>query len=421
MSANVKILPGLSARSSVAYSLFGRGEQNAKHVAKGTDRAAGYFCTMDTPEAFVEYAENLSASRRRKYEVYNLILSFDPKEMDPGVAGNVTKVTEIASQLASAAYASEHMVVVHDDADGGHLHAHITVINHDELTGKALSKNTSWVHGLRQLNDEILAENGLQPNPNPEVTKPGWELRREQFTPDGFEQKLGDLVAESLLDDRSVDQEHYEAVLAEHGIRLRVTNRDGWSYSMRREDNGKWGRKKASALTPEFTREGAQEIFEINKQASNMKDENNEFSRSEKTASSSTAGKTRDLGEIKELRISAPIFDATPREPGEIFERAGLGSGVGERSDGGVTGEASVDLSKTRKRLREHKVGRENTRNRAKPTGDSRDSESDRRKLEQERIRAAQRRQRDQEIRRRRFDYDEESFNDTREDDFELE
>lgn len=266
MSANVKIASGLSARDSVAYALYGRGEQNRQHMADGTTRAAGYACTMDSPEAFVEYAEAQACGHGRKNEVYNLILAFDPKKFDIGKPEDIERALDIACQLASSAFSAEHMVVVHDDADGEHVHAHITVINHDELTGKALKKNTSWSKGLRQLNDQILAENGLEPNPNPVAPRPDWELRREQFTPGGFEQILGDHVYESLADPRSVDRGAFEHVLAEHGVRLKVTNRDGWSYSMRREDNGKWGRKKASVLTPEFTAEGAQPIFDYHTQ-----------------------------------------------------------------------------------------------------------------------------------------------------------
>lgn len=77
---------------------------------------------------------------------------------------------------------------------------------------------------------------------------------------------MGDLVYESLADPRSVDCAAFEQVLAENGVRLKVTDRDGWTYSMRRDDNGKWGRKKASALTHEFTAEGAQQIFEYHAQ-----------------------------------------------------------------------------------------------------------------------------------------------------------
>ena len=35
---------------------------------------------------------------------------------------------------------------------------------------------------------------------------------------------------------------------------------------MKRDDNGKWGREKTSALTPEFTAAGTQQIFEYHAQ-----------------------------------------------------------------------------------------------------------------------------------------------------------
>ena len=58
----------------------------------------------------------------------------------------------------------------------------------------------------------------------------------------------------------------FEQVLEENGVRLKATDRDRWTYSMRRDNNGKWGRKKASALTPEFTAAGTQQIFEYHAQ-----------------------------------------------------------------------------------------------------------------------------------------------------------
>lgn len=313
MTANVKIASGLSARSSVAYALYGRGEQNRQHMADGTTRAAGYACTMESPEEFIDYAEAQAAGHGRKNEVYNLILAFDPKKFDIGKPEDIERALGIAQQLASAAFSAEHMVVVHDDADGEHVHAHITVVNHDELTGKALKKNTSWSHGLRQLNDQILTENGLEPNPNPVAPKPDWELRREQFTLRGFEQTLGDYVYESLADPRSINREEFEHVLAEHGVRLKVTDRDGWTYSMRREDNGHWGRKKTSALTPEFTAEGAQPIFNYHTQKGKTHGVTGRDEASRRT--------TVDFGDVDSVDVAARRASLAAQQVDEGSER----------------------------------------------------------------------------------------------------
>lgn len=342
MSANVKIASGLSVRSSVAYVLYGRGEQNRQHVADGTTRAAGYACTMGSPEEFIEYAEAQAKAHGRKNEVYNLILAFDPKKFDITKPEDIARAVDIASQLARAAYSAEHMVVVHVDADGEHVHAHIVVVNHDELTGKALKRNTSWSHGLRQVNDQVLIENGLEPNPNPIAPKPDWELRREQFAPGGFEQTLGDHVYEALADPCSLDRAAFEQVLAERGVRLKVTDRDGWTYSMRRGDNGKWGRKKASALTPEFTAEGTQQIFDY---------------RAEKGARHGIAGHDEgsrraaaDFGNVAGVDVAARRASLAAHEADEGRERPErVREGDGRAA--GDPAEASVDLAAARAAL----------------------------------------------------------------------
>lgn len=188
-------------------------------------------------------------STLRKYETYNLVLAGDPKVFDVNRPEDIKKVLGLSVGLAEAAFSAEYLVVIHD-----------------ECTGKALKRNTSWTRGLHQLNDELLVEAGYEPNADPRRPKLDWELRREEFKPGGFEQTLGDLVYESLADPRSVNRAAFEQVLEENGVRLRATDRDGWTYSMRREDSGKWGRKKASALTPEFTAEGTQQLFKYHAQ-----------------------------------------------------------------------------------------------------------------------------------------------------------
>lgn len=381
MSANVKIASGLSARSSVAYALYGRGEQNRQHMEDGTTRAAGYACTMESPEAFIDYAEAQACGHGRKNEVYNLILAFDPKKFDIAKPEDIERAVAIAQQLASAAFSAEHMVVIHDDANGEHVHAHIVVVNHDELTGKALEKNTSWSHGLRQLNDQILSENGLEPNPNPVAPKPDWELRREQFTTGRFEQTLGDRVYESLADPRSANREKFEVVLAEHGVRLKVTDRDGWTYSMRREDNGKWGRKKASALTPEFTAEGAQQIFDY---------------RAQKGASHGVAGHDEDrrraaadFGDVADVELDARRHRAAVEQADEGRQRPervreGDGRGAYDQAEGADLAAARVALDLAARRRDAEQAERD--REDARRVREDRDRRA-RREAEQRRVR----------------------------------
>ncbi|GAB3582826.1 relaxase/mobilization nuclease domain-containing protein [Calidifontibacter terrae] len=341
MSATVNIAGGISARSGVMYALYGRGPEYVEHMKRGTNRAAAYASSMGSPEEFIAYAEAQAAAHSRKYETYNLVLAGDPTVFDVRNPDDIKKMLGLSTGLAEAAYSAEYLVVIHDDSKGEHVHGHIYVVNHDESTGKALKRNTSWTRGLHQLNDELLVEAGYDPNPDPQRPKLDWELRREEFKPGGFEQTLGDLVYESLADPLSTDRPGFEEVLAEHGVRLKVTDRDGWTYSMRR-DNGKWGRKKASALTPEFTAEGAQQIFDYHAQKG----------KPHGIAGHDEAGRRAavDYGDPGGVDLDAPRRRAAPHQADEDGRRPdrvreGDGRAAGHKAD------EAVDLAAARAAL----------------------------------------------------------------------
>lgn len=260
--STINVQPSTSAAGSTIYVVYG----SKQGQRDGVNRAAAFAMRMasggTTPEQFIERAERLTQAHGRKNETYNYVLAFHPDEFDVTKQADLDRVRDVAVELTESMHSADYLIAVHADSAGGHTHAHIIVINHDNITGKSLQRYTSWTHGLHRLNDELMFEEGLDVLPNPEQPKPDWEQRREQFTDGGFEQVLGDKVLAALTDSRSTNRAGFERVLAEHGVTLAVTNRDGWTYKMRRSDNDKFGRKKASRLTPEFTAEGAQQIFD---------------------------------------------------------------------------------------------------------------------------------------------------------------
>lgn len=77
--------------------------------------------------------------------------------------------------------------------------------------------------------------------------------------------RLLDGIEESLADKRSIDVDSYESVLKENRIAFDHAS-DDWAYASMDEPGAhtemRW--RKASSLSPEVTREGAQEIFEYN-------------------------------------------------------------------------------------------------------------------------------------------------------------
>lgn len=256
--STINVQPSKDAAASVAYVLYGNNKAFRERLrSRGQTRAAALALSMangsTSPAEFVARAQRLAKATGRTNELYSYVLAFHPDEFDVTNIADMERIKAIAAKLAGRMHSADHLVVVHSDSAGGHGHAHILVMNHDNLTGKALQRFTSWKRGLHQLNDELMAEEGLWVLPDPAQPKPGWEQRREAFAAGGFEQTLGDAVFDALHDPRTVDQIAFEAVLAEQGVTLAVTNRDGWSFKMRRIDNSKVGRKKAAALTPDFT------------------------------------------------------------------------------------------------------------------------------------------------------------------------
>lgn len=382
--STINVRPSTSAAGSVGYVLYGRdSEREQKLKEGGQTRAASFAMKMasgaSTPEEFVKRAERLAAAHGRKNQLQSYVLAFHPDEFDVTKQADLDRVRDVAVELTERMHSADYMVAVHKDSAGGHAHAHILVINHDNLTGRSLQRYTSWKHGLHQLNDELMRDEGLSVLPDPEEPKPDWELRRESFAPGGFEQVLGDKVAASLMDSRSVDREAFEEVLAEHGVALAVTNRDGWNYKMRREDNNKLGRKKASGLTPEFTAEGAQALFDHHKQKEQSHGAVGDGKAERRAAA--------DYGDAGSLDLAARRRRAADREADEDRRRPG---GVREGDGRRAVEEAgpSVDLSAARSALNAAARRRDEEQDRR----DREDARKRRTAAEQQRAREAARR-----------------------------
>lgn len=346
--STVNVQPTTNARSAVAYALYGRsGDRYQRFEDEDKDtRTEWYTCSMGGPKALVARAEQVSAIGRRN-EMYTYTQNFSPEEFDVNNPEHIQRVHDLGVKLAKRMNSADFLVVTHTDSAGGHLHNHIYVVNHDNLTGKALSRCRSWSRGLRQVNDQLMRDEGCQVLPDPQMPKPDWDLRRGAFKDGGFEQVLGDKVMEALLDQRSVDRESFEQVLAEHEVRLRVTDRDGWTYSMRRDDNGKWGRRKASSLCDEFTAKGVGEIFAFRQQNKTITQKGEHHERS----GQGQAGTTR-LGDVSVLDVEARRRRSSRTRADEVSQRdERLSQGDGRGADRSDQSGERVDLAAARAAL----------------------------------------------------------------------
>ncbi|MBN6777558.1 relaxase/mobilization nuclease domain-containing protein [Pseudoclavibacter alba] len=358
--STVNVQASESARSSVMYALYGRGADARRCLAEGATRAAVLTTSEESADAFIMHAE----ACQRRVQTYNYVQAFSPDEFDVDSPADVARVHELGVKLAERLHTAAYVVVTHTDSAGGHLHNHIYVANHDSLTGRALSQNTSWRHGVRRINDELMADEGCQVLPEPERARPDWDIRRDAFAVGGFEQVLGDRVADALMDPRSVDRAGFEAALADREVRLAVTDRDGWSYKMRRADNGKWGRKKASALSHEFTAEAAEHVFKFHRKKNKKKEEGKTNERVIEAGAGIDFGKLSDLDlEVRRLRAAAVEADDVDHGADEFCAdlRPGDWEAAGSAADL-ARARAHLDAAARRRDEEEAERDRENAR-----------------------------------------------------------
>jgi hypothetical protein len=320
--STVNVVPSRDVAGSVSYALYGNDPvRRQEHQVQGTTRAAALSSTIGNPDDFVSIARANTKAHARRVEAYSYTQNFSPYEFDVHSQRDVQRVNELGVKLAERMHTADYLVVTHVDSAGGHLHNHIYCANHDKLTGKSIQRNTSWVRGLRQVNDELMRDEGCEVLPSPDRQKPDWSLRREEFPVGGFERTLGDHVAASLRDPRAVDLEAFTGILAERDVTLTETHRDGWTYKMRRTDNNKLGRRKASSLTPEFTADEVQPVFEYHYENKETKHGN---------IGRTTGAKTIDFGdtgtvdvEARRRRTSTHQANEISRDPDRLRESHG--------------------------------------------------------------------------------------------------
>lgn len=102
--------------------------------------------------------------QKRQIEAYTIVQSFDPKIFDYKNQKDIQEVNKLGNELARRAFAGRVFTVA-TQADGKKhvLHNHITVCSQDPVTLKSLRGVRTSVKYTREINDEILKENGYTP------------------------------------------------------------------------------------------------------------------------------------------------------------------------------------------------------------------------------------------------------------------
>lgn len=269
-------------RNAVYYELYGtRGSKSARNLAAtGHTRVAAISCDYDDPWEFVDLAEMTAEKYGRKVESQSLIQSFKLDEFHVNDQEQIDHINAMGYELAKRLHPdSDALVITHVDGAGGHPHNHIKVMNHVNATKQGLRENR-LPRQVRYHNDELMRENNL-PVIEPDFSRDQaryWEMERNRQGISTFEQDLGDLIEQCLLDRAVTDSSSFKVALGKRGIELQekeYTIKEaadgssperasvGWTYVMQ-DDTGPRSRKrrrKASGLSDDFTKDGVERIF----------------------------------------------------------------------------------------------------------------------------------------------------------------
>lgn len=284
-----KVRASKNIAASLDYLTNGAGQDRKRNLEEGTHRIAGMYCDLGAgPEALnamrAKAAWITQQNPTRKVEGQAYIQSFAPDEFHVDNELDQEIVTELGRQLAKKMHPnSDCLVVTHTDGEGGAIHNHILVLNHDNATGKALTKYRRPVE-VERANDEVMRENDCRVLPSREERiaqrqeqhlgakqpDPGslyWDnLRQAQQGVKPFNDRLYAQVRAAMEDPSTVDVDSFDAALEARGVTRETTTRGGkvaTVYKMHDEEHPKrrLRRAKASNLAQGFTAENLPKMF----------------------------------------------------------------------------------------------------------------------------------------------------------------
>lgn len=192
------------------------------------DRVAGYCSDLGDPVETVEAVEAYMTGTRRTCEGLSVVHSFPLDELNPANPDDVQRAVDLTYQgLRRMSPHAPMVVVAHTDAEGGHLHTHALVVNHDTETGRAVRDN--WMHWtVREKINEVCVEQGLSV-PTPSATRSrsphlGPAPAEDTLTPSAcrsradVRQYLGGQIDAAILVDGVRTPDDVFRVLADRGI-----------------------------------------------------------------------------------------------------------------------------------------------------------------------------------------------------------
>lgn len=271
-TTHIQPLPNVRGRMS--YTELGEGKKRTENIREQTNRIAAQMGDMGTREDFIRFC---SAMRRqsqgtRLNEGYELRVSWSPEELSKDSPEDIQRACEYGYLLCKeVAPNAPCWVTVHTDGEGGCVHVHATIANHDLVSGTAIAHGTDHAT-VKRKNDRLSREMGFTVvGPEPTRERTAWAERKGQFGIESFERVLGNRVEDARNHAGNIGE--FLEELKVRGVELTETRKVdkktgeetvGWSYKSR-DPYGKGRRKRrrrASNLADDLTREGIEAYFE---------------------------------------------------------------------------------------------------------------------------------------------------------------
>lgn len=270
-TTNVQPLP--SVRGRMLYTELGEGDLRRENIENGTNRIVSEFGDMPSRDEFVTYCEcNKYRHPNAINEGFELRVSWSTDELNPDNPDDVQRAMEYSCLLShELAPHSPCWVTMHTDGEGGCVHAHVTIANHDVRTGFAINKGDTSLYAprVRAVNDELSEAYGFDVLGG-DKAKGTWKERRKTYPADSFDRHLGDKI--SFAKDMASSLDTFKKNLEYAGVSLKETTKvdkktgevtTGWSYRTMDVWSSKHRSRKrrASNLCDEFTKDGIEGYF----------------------------------------------------------------------------------------------------------------------------------------------------------------
>lgn len=165
MSATTTVKTTRNGIATLKYCNRQSKAHNGWNMPRVLALSAGLGLTPDQAEKRMqEIWKQKGTQQKHQIEAYTIVQSFDPAQFSYKSKKDIEKVNKLGYELASRAFAGRVFTVATQGDGKKHvLHNHITVCSQDPITLKSLRGVRTSVKYTREINDQILRENGYTP------------------------------------------------------------------------------------------------------------------------------------------------------------------------------------------------------------------------------------------------------------------